>query len=151
MESNTGYNLLMGESRDEWDRCNMVATPFAKKKGFWWIMIARPASLVDGTVLEGEDYLVPDANAAMGQATAVQIKAFKSDMDGQSYLAVCLKNHTDLLREAQMAGNSAHDQYDYLDKKFRQRDQTKLFTELQQEMRDCNPTTHDDGYKFSVK
>ena len=80
MESKSGYNLLMGESRDEWDRWNMVATPFAKKKGFWWVMIARPASLVDGTVLEGEDYLVPDVNAAMVQADAQQTKAYKSDM-----------------------------------------------------------------------
>ena len=50
-----------------------------------------------------------------------------------------------------MAGVSAFAQYDYLDKKFRQRDHTKLYTELQQEMRDCNPNDHDDGYKFIVK
>ena len=154
METKAGYNLLMGETRDKWDRWNMIATPFAKKKGFWWAMIARPTHLMDGTVLEGEDYLVPDAADAavpMIGASANQIKAYKSDMEGQSYLAVCLKNHTDLLREAQMAGESAFAQYDYLDKKFRQRDQTKLYTELQQEMRDCNPNDHDDGYKYIAK
>ena len=151
MESKAGFNLLMGESRDEWDRWNMVAAPFGRKKGFWWAMMARPVNLVDGTVLEGEDYRVPDGAGVMQDATADQTKAYKSDMEGQSYLATCLKNHTDLLREAQMAGVSAYAQFDYLDKKFRQRDQTKLYTELQQEMRNCNPNDYHDGYKFIAK
>ena len=67
-------------------------------------MIVRPANLLDGTVLEGDDYKAPDVNGAMADATVPQIKAYKSDMEGQSYLIVCLKNYTDLLCEAQMAG-----------------------------------------------
>jgi hypothetical protein len=153
METKAGYNLLMAETRDEWDRWNMIACPFGKKKGFWWAMIAKPASLANDTVLEGEDCMVPDpaTPGTMVDASAAQLKAYKSDMEAQSYLAVCLKNYTDLLREAQMAGNSAFDQYDYLDKKFRQRDHTKLYTELQQEMRALDPNEFDDGYKFIAK
>ena len=117
MEMKAGYNLLMAETRDEWNCWNMIAAPFGKKKGFWWAIIMKPAELVDGTVLEGEDYRVPDANGVMQDATDPQKKAYKSDMEGQNYLAVCLKNHTDLLREVQLAGNSAFDQYDFLDKK----------------------------------
>ena len=115
METKAGYNLLMlAETRDTWDCWNMIAAPFGKKKGFWWAIIVKLVELVDGTVLEGEDYRVPDANGVMQDAADPHNKAYKSDMGGQNYLAVCLKNHTDLLREAQLAGNSAFDQYNYL-------------------------------------
>jgi len=63
----------------------MIATPFGKKEGFWWAMIVQPAHLVDGTVLEREDYMVPNAAGAPGAmmgASNDQIKAYKSDMEG---------------------------------------------------------------------
>jgi hypothetical protein len=151
MENKSGYNLLMAETRDKWDRWNMIATPFGKKKGFWWAMVGRPPSLVDDTVLQGEDGRCPDAQQAAGvmrDTTVAELKAYKSDMEAQSYLAMCLKNFTDLLREAQMAGNSASEQYAYLEGKFRSRDETKLYTELQHEMRDASRHDSDDGYKL---
>ena len=72
-----GYNLLMADTRDEWDRWNMIAAPYGKKKGFWLAMIALPANYVEGAMLEGEDYKVPDP-AAPGMfidANAAQVKA----------------------------------------------------------------------------
>ena len=121
MEGKTGYNLLMAENRDEWDRWNMIVAPYGKKKGFWWTMILQPPSLVDETVLEGDTGRCPDGAGgagAMRDTTVAELKAYKSDMETKSYLAMCLKNFTDLLHEAQMAGNSAATQYAYLDAKF---------------------------------
>ena len=84
-------------------------------------------------------------------ATDEQKRAYNANTLAENYIMYCLKYMPELQREAKGSCTTAVEMFDYLQAKFKSRDATKLYADLEQDLDNLNPNDFEDGYKFVNK
>jgi hypothetical protein len=138
-------NFLKEETRDAWDKwVVMLAEPYAQSKR---------VSLPDKVYIEGDHVMCVAADGTETNANDAYTKAYKANSAAQSYLTHCLKHKPELLREAKGSRTTAcamYD-YDYLYKKLKSRDPTKLYASIEEDLEKLHPNDSEDRCKFVTK
>ena len=154
-ESNArSTNFLKGETRDAWDKWVMLAEPHALSKGFWRAFNVLSPSLAAApatSYMEGDHVMMVAADGTELEANDAQKRAYKADAMAQNYLMFSLKHMPELQQETKGSCNTAFAMFAYLQGKFKSRDPTRLYSELQGELDKLNPNDYEDGYKFVNK
>ena len=148
-ESNVrSTNFLKEETRDVWDKWELLAQPHAQSKGFWRAFKIRSANLaLAGTTsyMEGDHVTMVAADGVTeSEASDEQTRAYKADAMAQNYLMLCLKKMPELQQETRGNFKDAKAMFDYLEAKFKSRDRTKLYAELAADLEKLNPNDFED-------
>ena len=96
-------NFLKEETRDAWDKWEMLAQPHAQSKGFWRAFNVLSTNLAaPGTTsyMEGDHVTMVAADGITEtEATDEEKWAYKADAMAQNYLMLSLKHMPELQRE----------------------------------------------------
>ena len=148
-------NFLKEETREAWDNWVILAEPHASSKGFWRAFDVLSTNLAVSpatSYMEGDHVMMIGADGITETvATDAQKRAYKADAMAQNYLMLSLKNMPELQRETKGSCKTAFAMFSYLQAKFRLRDPTRLYAELQGDLDKLNPNDYEDGYKFTNK
>ena len=132
----------------------MLAEPYAESKGFWRAFKLRSPSLTTAPItsyMEGDHVVIVAADLTETDANDAQKRAYKANAAAVNYLMLCLKHMPELQREAKGNCTTAHAMFNYLQAKFKSRDATKLYADLEEDLDKLNPNDFEDGYKFVNK
>ena len=135
-------NFLKEETRDAWGKWVMLAEPHALSKGFWRAFMVLSTNLTVSPVkayMEGDHVTMVAQDGTETVASDAQKRAYKADAMAQNYLMLCLKHMPKLQREAKGNCTSAHAIFDHLQAKFKLRDSTRLYAELEEDLDMLNP------------
>ena len=135
-------NFLKEETRDAWDKWVMLAQPYAESKGFWraFTVLSGNLAVASATAyMEGDHVMMVAKDGATADATDPQKRAYKANAAAINYLMLCLRYMPELQREAKGNCTTAHAMYAYLQTKFKSRDATKLYADLEEELEKLNP------------
>ena len=69
----------------------------------------------------------------------------------ENYMMYCLKCMPELQRETKGTCTAAVEMFTYLQAKFKSRDATRLYADLEEELDKMNPNDFEDGYNFVNK
>jgi hypothetical protein len=148
-------NFLKEETRDAWDKWVMLAEPYAQSKGIWRafkILSPRLATAPQTSYMEGDHVVMVAADGVTEtDATDAEKRAYKANAAGVNYMMLCLKHMPELQREAKGHCTTAFEMFTYLQAKFKSRDATKLYADLEEDLDKLNPNDFEDGYKFVNK
>ena len=81
-------------------------------------------------------------------ATDKEKRAYKADAMAQNYVMLSLKNMPELQRATKGSCKTAFSMFGYLQAKFKLRDLTRLYAELQGDLDKLYLNDYEDGYKF---
>ena len=84
-------------------------------------------------------------------ASDEQKRAYKATAMAQNYMMYCLKYMPELQRETKGNCTTAFAMFAYLQAKFKSRDATRLYADLEEDLDKLNPNDFDGGYKIVNK
>ncbi len=145
--------VLKEETLDDFRKFEIEVRDTGKDQGWWWIITSKCDDLPVLAEKRGKKTYIVTVDADSGEQTYTEASdeqkvAYESDLAARAFLTRALNQLSTFREEVQGKDRNAHDQWEYMQKKFQKKGGVNQWNNLEEEFHNLSPKDYDDAGKY---